>query len=308
MKKYLLRNQGGTRPPAAFMNRSRADGGRRSPSTVWLAATLLAATASLRADNWDPNLTATATWNDNATNANAGPDERGGLQTEAVLLASERYSLGRADSLHPGLHFSGEWWPEFNGLLRGSAGGRLEWRHKFGLGALAPTFSVELGADQAFTREHARRGTSSLVNVSLRKRFNDQWRGALSHEWTDHAARGAVFDRRGSETALEFGRDVTDVARVTLTLRYRDGDVVSYATPPRPDLVTLARHRTDNNTFGRPMVAYSIDARTVGGKLAVIRAIDQASAVIAGYEYRETERTPLRYVNHLVSLAVVHQF
>lgn len=261
-----------------------------------------------RADNWAPNLTTTATWNDNATNANAGADELAGLQTEAVIIASERFSLGRADSLHPGLHFSGEWWPKFNGLLRGSAGARLEWRHKFGLGALAPTVSLELGADQAFTREHARRGTGSLVNLSLRKRFNDQWRGAVWHEWTDHAARGAVFDRRGSETALELGRDLNDVARLTLTLRHRDGDVVSYATPPRPDLVALARHRTDVDTFGRPMVAYSIDARTIGGKLAVIRAVNEASALIAGYEYRETERAPLRYVNHLVSLALVHQF
>ncbi len=56
------------------------------------------------------------------------------------------------------------------------------------------------------------------------------------------------------------------------------------------------------------MVAYSIDARTLGLKLALTRALNEDSAFIAGYEWRETSRTPLRYVNHLVTLSLINQY
>lgn len=272
---------------------------------------LLAGLLSLptaRADDWAPNLTLTTAWQDNASNASRRADRISGLQTEADLIAAQRYGFGHNDSFHPALHVGGEWWPRFRGLNQAAVGGRLEWRHKFGLGAIAPVFSVELAGDGVIAEETGRRGTRTGVTVALRKRFNDYWRASIAHEFARHDARLAVFDRSGNESSVELARDVADVARFTFTLRYRDGDVLSYGTPPRPDLVALARNRMLVETFGRPMVAYSIDARTVGAKVAAIRALDESSALVLGYEYRETEHKPLRYVNHLVSLALVHQF
>ncbi len=278
--------------------------------TAWFLA-VLAALVGCRvahADEWSPNLTVTTTWQNNASNANASADRIDGLQTEADLVASERYAFGLGDSVHPALHVGVEWWPRFDGLTRAAFGGRVEWRHKFGLGPLAPVFSVEVAADGIFAHETGRRGTRTGLTVAWRKRFNDAWRASVSHEYAQHDARFAVFDRRSHETAVELARDVTDVARFTFTLRHRAGDVLSYGTPPRPDLVALAPNRRPVETFGRPMVAYSIDARTLGARVAAIRALDESSALILGYEYRQTEHRALRYVNHLVSLSLVHQF
>lgn len=271
------------------------------------AITLLAAVCA-GAQEWAPNLTVTTTWQDNATNAKPADDRISGLQFEADMIASHRYSLGRDDSLHPSAHFAAEWWPRFNGLTRGAAGARLAWRHKFGLGAFAPVVSVEVGADAVAAKESARRGTSSFLLATLRKRFNDTTQVALTQEFADHNARAAVFDRTGAETALEIGRDLADVARLTFRASYRNGDVLSHATPPRPDLVALAPNRMSVNTFGRTLTAYSIEARTLSAQIGFIRAIDENSAVIVGYEFRQTERAPLRYLNQLVSLTVVHQF
>lgn len=271
-----------------------------------LVAALIAPPAA--AQNWAPNLTLTSAWHDNATNAKPANDRISGLEVAADIIASNRYSLGRYDSLHPTAHLAAEWWPRFDGLNRVAAGARLGWRHKFGLGAHAPVASVEVGADLVETREGARRGTSSHLLAGIRKRLNDVMQLGLWQEFRDHNARAAVFDRKGAETALEFDRDLTELARLTIRFSYRDGDVLSHATPPRPDLVALAPNRTSIDTFGRPLTAYSIDARTLGFRLSLVRAIDEDTALIGSYEARRTEREPLRYINQLVSLAIVHQF
>lgn len=266
------------------------------------------AAASTRADNWAPNLTLSATWNDNATNANLESDEISALHTQADMIASDRYALGRDDSFHLGVHAAAEWWPRYRRLSGGALGLRGEWQHKFGLGALAPVLSVEGGADIVRAQDGARDGTGATGTISLRKRFNHQWRISLAHELAEHFARAAVYDRRGHQTTLELGFDAGELTRFTLAAFRYEGDVVSYATPPRPELAAIATARQPSAIFNRDHIVYSIDARTTGGKASVVRALNEETAAIVGYEYRETERAPFRYVNHLVSVAVVHQF
>ncbi len=278
------------------------------PGFFALALALVAAPAAVAADDWAPNLTVIGAWDNNATNANAPGDRLGAFLTSADLVAGTRYGLGRDDTLHLTLHGNVQWWPRFRDLLTTAGGVRFEWRHKFGLGALAPVFSAEGSVDAVGSRQSGRGGTSSGVLLSVRKRFDDLWRGTLSQEFARHDARFAVYDRVGTETAFELDREMSEVARLSFRVSYRDGDVLSYGTPPRPDLVALAPNRRPVTTFGRPMVAYSIDARTVGFRGALTRAIDEDSAVIFSYEWRETSRAPLRYLNQIVSIALVNQY
>jgi hypothetical protein len=265
-------------------------------------------TGNARADDWEPNLTTAALWHSNATNADTTTDQIDSLQLQADLLASQRYAYSRDDSVHLAGHIAAEWWPRYNGLMTGAVGARAEWRHKFGISALAPTFSIGGAADAIAAKETGRRGVSTGVTVALRKRFNDLTRGTFSHEvgWMD--ARYGAFDRAASETTLEVDRDLTELTRLTFTVRFRDGDVVSYGSAGRAELEALAPQRVDVETFGRPMVAYRIDARSWSARVAFIRALDQDSAVIAAYEWRETERSTLSFVNNVVSVALVHQF
>jgi hypothetical protein len=274
----------------------------------WLAIVFGCVSLVARADNWAPNLTVTGGWDSNATNANRPSDQIDTLQLKADILASQRFGSGRDDSFHLSLHGGGEWFPRYNGLTSGAIGARAEWRHKFGLGPLAPSFSAEVAGDYIAAKETGRRGASTSLTVSARKRFNDVTRGTVSYELARKDARYSVYDRLGREIALELDRDLTEMTRLTFTARYRNGDVVSYATPPRPDLVPIAPDRLAVDSFNRPMIAYSIDANTWSGRVALVRALDERSAVIVGYEYRDTKRSPLRYVNHLVSVALVHQF
>jgi hypothetical protein len=281
---------------------------RRQVAGATSVLALLFAASVARADHWEPNATITATWQDNATNANRAIDKIAAFQTTADIIGNERYSLTRDDAAHLGFHAAGEWWPRYKDLMTGALGVRADWEHKFGLGALAPVFSVELAGDLVAAKETGRRGTSTGVSVALRKRFNDLWKASFTVDFNQMYARDAVYDRQGTQGTLEVGRDLTEVSRLTLAVFQRSGDIVSYATPPRPDIVPLAPNRLTTETFRHSLVAYSVDAKTIGAKISYIHALDESSAIVAAYECRKTDRDVLRYVNQLVSLALVHQF
>ncbi len=257
---------------------------------------------------WAPNLTTTATWNDNVTNADRSSDKISGLELRASVEVTHRLGFARNDALLFGGGVAAEAWPRFDGLATLALGPRVGWQHKFGLGALAPTFNAEFAGTAVVAHESDRSGLTGGVTLAWRKRLDPSTRVAVTQEWTRHDARAPVFARTGAETALELARDLGESWQLSFAARWRTGDVLSYATPPRTDLVSLARVRVPNATFGRPFVAYSLDARTLTGALALSRALGDASSFTLGFEYRDTTRQPLRYVNHLVSATLARQF
>jgi hypothetical protein len=260
------------------------------------------------ADNWAPNLTATAAWHSNATYADRSSDQLESLQLNADILAGRRYPFGRDDALVLTGHFAGDWWPRYDDLTRGVAGGRAEWRHQFGPDPRAPIVAFEGAADFVETKQTGRSGFSTAVSASVRKRFNDFTRVTLRHEVTWFDARIRTFDSGASETSIELDRDLTSTTRLTFAARFRDGDIVTYATGLRPDLEVRAPNRIELDTFDRLMTAYRIDATTWSGRVGLVRALDDSSAIVLAYEYRNTTRGPLRFPDHLLSVALVHQF
>jgi len=263
---------------------------------------------SLHADDWAPNLTVAATWESNVTNANVSSDQIDSIRLNGNLVAAQRYALTRDDALQVALRLGGEWWPRYNGLSSGLLGARGGWRHQFGADPLAPVVMIEGFADAVAAKDTGRRGAGAGAAVSVRKRLNDLTRATFSHEvgWFD--ARYGVYDRGASETSLELERDLSPLMRVTLTGRFRDGDVVSYAEGTRPDLIALAPQRIETDIFGRTLTAHRIDARTWGARAAFVRALDDDSAIVLAYEWRGTRRQALSFSNSLVSISLVHQF
>lgn len=306
----LLRASLFVAPALAGSEKLPAEAGATSPIRrcfLFIACLPASAFAADLAD-WAPNITTAATWNSNATNAGRSSDVISALELRADASATHRFSVGYHDALFIGANLTAEAWPRFDGLDHSSLGPRLAWQHKFGLGAFVPTFTAELSSDAVFARESDRSGLTGGVTFALRQRLDPATRVSLTHERARHDARALVFERTGHETALELARDLDESWSLTLAARWREGDVLSYATPPRPDLVALAKVRVPNTTFDRPFVAYSLDAHSLTSSLALSYALDPVTSLTFGYEYRETTRQPLRYVNHLVSAALAHQF
>ena len=245
------------------------------------AALITVATSLTAADNWAPNLTATAAWHSNATYADRSSDQLESLQLNADILAGRRYQFGRDDALVLTGHFAGDWWPRYNDLTRGAAGGRAEWRHQFGSDPRAPVVALEGAADFVEAKETGRSGVSTAVSASVRKRFNDFTRLTLRHEVAWFDARIGTFDSGASETSIELDRDLTTTTRLTFAARFREGDIVTYASGLRPDLEARAPNRIELDTFDRLMTAYRIDATTWAGRVGLVRALDDSSAIIA---------------------------
>jgi hypothetical protein len=273
-----------------------------------LGSMLPAVFAATGAEDWAPNLTTTATWHSNATNANRSDDQLESLQLNADILASRRYEFGRDDYVRLSAHFAGDWWPRYNALLRGAAGGRAEVRHQFGRDPLAPIIAIEGAGDVVEARERGRRGVGTGVTARLQKRIDALTRGTVSHEVSWYNARLGAYDSSASETAIELDRDLTKVMRLTLTGRFRDGDIITYAARERPDLEDRAPHRIETDTFERPMTAYRIDAQTWSGRISLVRALDDSTALLIAYEHRQSKRGPLKFPDNQLSVAMIHQF
>lgn len=278
------------------------------------AATLIALalpfTSALHAaaTEWAPNVTTTAAWHDNANNALSSADQLDSLQLNADLLSSNDYKLGPTDTLRATAHLGGDYWPRYRKLLTGTAGGRAGWLHAFGPAPTASTLSLEVGADALYSGERARNGTTSFALAAFRHRLNSETRLTLQHELARHDARHAVYDRTSNESSIELGYDPSPKSRLTLTARYRTGDLVSYAATPSAELVSITRVSAVTDTFDRPLVASSIDARTWSTRLAYLRAFDDSSAIIVAYELRQNRASPVRFTNNILSVALVHQF
>lgn len=257
---------------------------------------------------WAPDLTTSTMWDSNATNADRSPDAIGALQLRAEFEAARLLSLGRDDALFFGAHLVAEAWPRFDGLDRVTFGPQLSWRHKFGLGAYAHLIRIELTGEVVAAHESGRAGLTGRAAIVWRKRLDPATRFALTYARSRHDARAAVFDRTGHEAAIELGHDLDERWSVSLITRWREGDVLSYASPPRPDLVSLAKVLMVVGTFDQIRVAYSLNARTVGGSLATSCAVNDTTSLTIGYDFRRTDSGPLHYVNHLVSVGLAHQF
>lgn len=278
----------------------------RAALTVAAAVT---ATLAVAGADWSPVVTAGAAWNSNLTNANRASDVIGAFQLRADGEAAlGRVQLDRDHAVTFALAATAESCPRFDGLDQMSLGPRAAWRAKFGLGALAPVLSFEASVDGVAAHESDRGGWAGSLRAVWRQRHEDGGRFSVAMEWSRLDARGPVFDRSGGEVAVDYGRDLAEAWRWNLGLRWRDGDVVSYAMPPRPDLVGLARVRTTVTTFGAPRVAYSLSGTSLSGSLAVARELDARSTLTFGYEGRTTRKGGLSYANHLVSAAITRQF
>lgn len=268
----------------------------------------LATSSAFAAADWAPNLTTTATWQDNLSNADRATDRIGALVLSADLATATRRSLSATDALLFGAHLAGESTPRFTDLDRATLGAALTWQRKPGLGPTAAVWSATLAADAVVARATGRSGYAAALTLAWRRRLDADTLLRLSTDFSRFAARESLYDRSGVETTAALTRALSERWQLGALARLRFGDVLAYATPPRPDLVALARDREDEATFGRPMVAYTFSARSISGGLTATCLLAEHTSLQLSAEYRLTEKSAFRYVNRLVSAALAHQF
>jgi hypothetical protein len=267
---------------------------------LFAALTLLAPTARAASAGLLPieHSAVTLTWDDNLSNSDRDSDRIDGLMAAMLVDGSTRRSLAHGNSLTLGVRLQYETAWDYRRLGLGTFGGTLGGDHKFGIGPFAPVAGVTLGLDTLAASETDRIGLQALGNLHARFRLGNATVAEVRGEFTRRGARNAVFDGSAREGIVLLTQDAGEPWQFTATLKARQGDVVSYANPPRPDLVAEAGSIASLDTFGTARTAYTLDARSLAGGLSVAYRAGSGLTFSAGYEDRDTRRGTLRYRNH----------
>lgn len=264
---------------------------------------MLTATGRVQGD-WIRDLRGEFLFNDNLSNSNRSSDQR-----DDFAVAGQAH-FGRFDEItdHLRLTMTADLdaqafasYEDFNRLFLGST---ASLRYRFGFGAMAPFVRVEASGGYANFEQNLRDGGRYRAGITAGKRITERLAIEASYVFEDIGGQIRVFDQRSNSFALTASFDLTQTTRLTAGYEFRDGEVVSYAVPPRPDIVALANARRTVATFGPPYVAYNLDAVTHSLQIGVSQALTPSISISARYEWQQTSRAQLDYQNNLLRLSV----
>lgn len=251
-----------------------------------------------------------AIWHGNVTNADRAADRLPGLQARLAGTAGRSWQVAPGTQLHGTWHAGLDWWPRFEGLDSVSAGPELGLNRRFGLGSQAWVVGVTGSGGWVGVREAERTGWSGQLRAEVKKRWGDAWQFSLGVEHQRFDARGRAFSHSGRDYFLRAEFQVSAVWHAALEYRRREGSVVSYTTPPRPDLVQAGKVLTLVDTFKRPtpLLAYYFPAETQSLALSLTRRLGPATALRLNFSYAETIHGTLRYLNPRSGVGLLHRF
>ena len=127
---------------------------------------------------------------------------------------------------------------------------------------MAPFVRVEASGGYAAFKQSLQSGERFHTGLTVGKRLTERFAIDASYFYEEIGGEVRVFDRFSHAFALSASFDLTERTRLSADYELRSGEVVSYAVPPRPDIVALANDRRAVGTFGEPYVAYNFDAIT----------------------------------------------
>ncbi|HEY5707505.1 MAG TPA: hypothetical protein VIS96_18250 [Terrimicrobiaceae bacterium] len=244
----------------------------------------------------------------NASNSNKPSDRLADGFLTAHVDAGTNGVWGRDWRWRARISGEGEEAFRFNGLSQIEGGVRLGVDRKFGLGWKAP--KLQLDVYSAF-RGAGQAGASGFrLAPSLAVVWQITERGGVSVRYTPHwfFAQGALFDSAAQEAGISAWFDLFPKTRLFVNYSFRYGDVISYATPPRPDLAAIAEVRELTDVFGAERMAYRFNADTHSVQAGVDQDLNTHIRFRAMYRFEITQRGGLEYENHIAEIGLRVRF
>lgn len=265
-----------------------------------LLLALAAVAFALRVDaDWVRDFKTEGLFNDNVTRANRDADVRDDFAFGASARVG-RFEQSGAWRLTLTGDFDSQLWSRFDDFDHVSAGATAAVRYKFGLGTKAPFVRIEGSARFADFRQDEQDGWRTRTAIVAGKRLTERLGVELGYRFDEVRANHRLFDQEGHSFSLRAAFDLTASTQLTAGYTLRRGDVISYARPPRPDLLALAHTSREVATFGEPFIAYNLDATSHTFSIGVSQAITQHFGVSVRYERQETSRSHISYLNNVV--------
>lgn len=184
------------------------------------------------------------------------------------------------------------------------AGPRLGLERKFGLGWQAPRVVADLLFAVRGAGQSGASGLRLAPSLSFVWQAGERWGWSVAYlpEW--FFAQRSVFASTGNEVGANGWFDLFPDTRMRLGYAFRHGDVVSYATPPRPDIVGIRISQENTNVFGAERVVYRVVANTHRIETGVVQRLTDHLDLSATYRWEITEGQGLVYENHIVELGL----
>ncbi|MEP7014546.1 MAG: hypothetical protein ABI925_03820 [Verrucomicrobiota bacterium] len=273
-----------------------------------LAVFLLLALGAARAD-WRFDAETGAFYDSNLSNSDRERDVKDDWSWQTDLRAANGYQLTRDLRLNLSAALREQVWARFNAFDNIAPEANAGLRYRFGLGRLAPWVLVEDSLGYTSFHEDERSGLSNRFRVRGGAGITDWLSVEAAYTFDDFSAKEHFWDLSGHSGAIRLTFDPTSSLQVALGYSYRDGDVISHAVPPRPDILALTSDRDPVTTFGSPAyTAYRLRGSTNSFSVSAGYTLNRYLSVQVDYEFRDTTHGPLEYVNHLMEAKVAFTY
>jgi hypothetical protein len=296
---------------AAPLRVARRDACHSGPRRALRAATsaALACSWSLVAHaEWLLDVDAGARYDSNVTRAQQQADIRGDASTTLVASAGSFFAVTGADGLTIAANASTEAWHRFHGLNLISVGATASYKHKFGLGYVAPWISLAVSGSHDDYRSAIRDSNRLEARAELGRRFNEAFDTSVGavydrrHAGDDQPAvpgiSGRVFDVRGRSAFVRAGYAFTEQLQAGAVFAARRGDIVS-TSRQHLDIFLESDAIAADPVFGDDFFAYRLRAAGTTQTAAVtlswalsnrsslnFRYADERTSAYGGLDYR----------------------
>lgn len=240
-------------------------------------------------------------YDSNLSNSDRSADVRDDWAWRSDISASNSLQLTRDLRMNLGADLRGEVWDRFGAFNTISPGASAGLRYRFGLGRQAPWVLLENRFGYDRFQDTAQSGNDNVFNLQVGIALSDRLALEGGYGFESFVAPDDFYDRQIHSGNVRTVFDITSSLQVTAGYTYREGDVISYAVPPRPDIARFSIERENEDEFGQPLrTAYKLLGRTHALSFSVAYQLMQYASVQLGYEYSITTHDPLQYENHLV--------
>jgi hypothetical protein len=240
-------------------------------------------------------------YNSNLSNSDRSPDVRDDWAWNSDISAGNALQLTRDLRLNFGADLRGELWDRFDAFNTIGPGASAGLRYRFGLGRQAPWVLLEDRLGYDWFQDTPQSGCDNVLNFQAGIALSDQIALEGGYAFESFVAPNDFYDRQLHRANANIVFDVTSSLQVTAGYIYREGDVISYAVPPRPDIARFSIEREDEDVFGQPLrTAYKLLGRTHALSFSAAYQLTKYASVQLGYEYAVTTHDPLQYENHVV--------
>jgi len=266
-----------------------------------LGIAILSLLSSFAHAEWRIDAQTGVVYNSNLSNSDRSSDIRDDWAWRSDIRAGNAFQVTRDVRLNLAADLRGELWDRFGAFNTIGPGAAAGLRYRFGLGRQAPWILLEdrFGYDRF--QDTSQSGYDDLFNFQAGVALSDRIALEGGYAFESFVAPDDFYDRQVHRGNVRIIFDVTSSLQIAAGYIYREGDVISYAIPPRPDIARFSVVRRNEDEFGQPLRnAYKLLGRTHALSISVAYQLMKYASVQVGYEYAVTTHDPLQYENHLL--------